>query len=181
MLKNQRHRKRCQLDFQQIFEETLKLAKEEREELEKQDGQATEKVHKRRSKNGYLHRNSDGVVVPMTWADSSWYIYYVHPDNLEQNSKKKSFSKKFRLRFRMPFESYLDFVKEAKDNELFKRWTGFDACGKKSSPIELLILGSLRYLGRGWAFDDIEEATSISEEVHRTFFHGNNSGRSQRT
>ena len=33
------------------------------------------------------------------------------------------------------------------------------------------MLGSLRYLGRGWTFDDIEENTAISNEVHRTFFH----------
>ena len=38
------------------------------------------------------------------------------------------------------------------------------------SPLELLILGSLRYLGRGYMFDDLEECTAISEEVHRVFF-----------
>ena len=26
-------------------------------------------------------------------------------------------------------------------------------------------------MGRGWCFDDLEEATGISEEVHRVFFH----------
>jgi hypothetical protein len=34
-----------------------------------------------------------------------------------------------------------------------------------------MILGALRYLGRGWTFDDCEESTAISEEVHRVFFH----------
>lgn len=38
-------------------------------------------------------------------------------------------------------------------------------------PLDLLVLGSLRYLGRGWTFDDLEESTGISEEVHRVFFH----------
>jgi hypothetical protein len=41
----------------------------------------------------------------------------------------------------------------------------------KVSPIELLLLGTLRYLGRGWTFDDIEEATKVSRDVHRCFFH----------
>ena len=41
----------------------------------------------------------------------------------------------------------------------------------KRHPIELLLLGSLRYLGRGWTFDDLEECTGISEETHRVFFH----------
>ena len=34
-----------------------------------------------------------------------------------------------------------------------------------------MILGSLRYLGCGFTFDDCEECTAISKEVHRTFFH----------
>ena len=39
------------------------------------------------------------------------------------------------------------------------------------SPIELLLLTSLQYLGRGWTFDDLEECTAISAEVIRVFFH----------
>jgi len=37
--------------------------------------------------------------------------------------------------------------------------------------MELLLLGTLRYLGRGWTFDDLEESTAISGEVHCVFFH----------
>jgi hypothetical protein len=40
---------------------------------------------------------------------------------------------------------------------------------KKVSPVELLVLGSLRYLGRGWTFDDCEESTAIEKEVHHFF------------
>ena len=29
----------------------------------------------------------------------------------------------------------------------------------------------MRYLGRGWTFDDLEESTGIDEETHRQFFH----------
>jgi hypothetical protein len=39
------------------------------------------------------------------------------------------------------------------------------------SPIPLLVLGSLRYLGRGWTFDDLEECTYIARDVHRVFSH----------
>ncbi len=39
-----------------------------------------------------------------------------------------------------------------------------------SSPIQLLVLGSLYYLGRGWTVNDIEEQIAISKEVHCTFF-----------
>jgi len=36
--------------------------------------------------------------------------------------------------------------------------------------VELLILGLLHYLGRGWTFDDCEESTTIDSDVHRSFF-----------
>jgi hypothetical protein len=37
--------------------------------------------------------------------------------------------------------------------------------------MELLLLGSLRYLGRGWTFDDLAESTFVRRDVHRCFFH----------
>ena len=42
---------------------------------------------------------------------------------------------------------------------------------RKRLPLSLLLLGALRYLGRGWTFDDLEEDTGISSETHRIFFH----------
>ncbi len=38
------------------------------------------------------------------------------------------------------------------------------------SPVELLVLRSLCYLGRGWTFDDCEELTAIDKDVHCCFF-----------
>ena len=78
---------------------------------------------------------------------------------------------KFRNRFRLPYANYLDLLQWIRDDTRFARWCGEKVNRKMSSPIELLVLGSLRYLGRGWTFDDIEEQTAISREVHRTFFH----------
>jgi hypothetical protein len=46
-----------------------------------------------------------------------------------------------------------------------------DAVGRESAPIHLMILTSLRYLGRGWTFDDCEEATAVSEDVCCVSFH----------
>ena len=73
----------------------------------------------------------------------------------------------------MSYESYLKHLIEVKESPLFKQWSddSFDCIGNKSSPIELLLLGALRYLGRGWTLDDLEEQTTISEETHRRFFH----------
>jgi hypothetical protein len=77
---------------------------------------------------------------------------------------------KFRGRFRIPYFNYLEVLQWIRDDTRFARWCGVKCNNKMSSPIELLVLGLLRYLGRGWTFDDIEEQTAISNEVHRLFF-----------
>ena len=81
---------------------------------------------------------------------------------------------KFRRRFRVPYRSFVSLLSMARANEansFFSRWTVPKVkCTQVPSPIELLILGTLHYLGRGWTFDDLEEATGIGEETHRVFF-----------
>jgi hypothetical protein len=58
------------------------------------------------------------------------------------------------------------------EGDWFPRWTSSkDALGKPSSSLELLIIGALRYLGKGWTFDDCEESTAINEETYRVVFH----------
>ena len=98
---------------------------------------------------------------------SEWYRRYVRDPDLFLTSKQ---NKLFRRRFRMPYQSYRDLVREARENNWFPKYERCNAVGQKGVPLDLLILGALRYLGRGWTFDDIFEATSVSEEVHRTFF-----------
>ncbi|KAL7475023.1 hypothetical protein ACHAW6_000957 [Cyclotella cf. meneghiniana] len=48
---------------------------------------------------------------------------------------------------------------------------GCDAVGSTATPIEFLVLEALQYLGREWSFNNIEEATAMSVEVHHCFFH----------
>ena len=51
-------------------------------------------------------------------------------------------------------------------------WKGFcDGTSIAKSSLALPLLGSLRYLGRSWTFDDIEGNMVISEEVHCVCFH----------
>ena len=73
----------------------------------------------------------------------------------------------------MRYSSFRGHMVEVKQSNLFKQWTtgSCDAAGNPSTPIELLVLGVLRYLGRAVTFDDLEEHTGISEETHRRFFH----------
>ena len=83
------------------------------------------------------------------------------------------FHKVFRRRFRMPYNSFRELAAMAADSVIFDRWKPgkYDALGQESTPLPLLILCALRYIGRGWTFDDLSENTGISEEVIRVFFH----------
>ena len=84
---------------------------------------------------------------------------------------RRTIQKKFRRRFRLPYQSFLEFMEDARANNWFPWSTRPDATKKDPLPLELLILGAFRYIGRGFTFDDLEEATAISEETHRIFFH----------
>ena len=123
-------------------------------------GVQVKKEKKRRDKNKYLDIDPKATV---------WYFFYIlYPDTCNQK-----FNKLFRRRFRMPYQSFRDLLDIIKADDAFCRWHdgNMDSTKKPCSPIGLLLLGSLRYLGRGFTFDDLYEATGISEEVHRRFFH----------
>ena len=129
------------------------------------------KAKLKRAPRGVLARKDteDGPLEIIWPEDSLWYKAYVR--NFLMLEPKSFMAKKFRERFRLPYPNFLQLVASVSESELFDRWCGYKPNNKQSSPIELLVLGSLRYLGRGFTFDDIEENTAISKEVHRTFFH----------
>jgi hypothetical protein len=139
---------------------------------DKKDEGARNPRRKRRLKKNLFFTIDNGVRILTSPIQTNWYRLYIVSPNLD-NPK---FKQKFRRRFRLPYDRYLellDIVKKAErdDGELyFRRWMSYDATGVASSPIEIMLLGALRYLGRGLTFDDIEEATCISEETHRQFF-----------
>ena len=60
-------------------------------------------------------------------------------------------------------------MNEICDHEIFNRWSNKDATRDSSVPIELLLLGFLRYVGRGFTLDDLKECNVISGETHRQF------------
>ena len=106
-----------------------------------------------------------------TFEYSLWYMNYV----VDPSPDQKKWSRKFRLRFRMPYDAFLDLAKECEASNLFAAWcsgTGYHRYNKrKVLPLKLLILCSLRYLGRGLTFDDLEEYTGISTETIRLALH----------
>ena len=94
---------------------------------------------------------------------------YIESPDLENDR----FQKRFRLRFRLPYNSFKELLSMAEQSPLFDRWKDgrCDVVDSESTPLSLLILCGLRYLGRGWTFDDLSENTGISEELVRVFVH----------
>jgi hypothetical protein len=96
--------------------------------------------------------------------NSPWYRAYVLSDQYGRGRRK---IKKFRSRFRMPLHCVRNLITRVRDENWFPRYENVNALGQIGVPLDLLILGSLRYLGRGWTFDCLEEVTGISQEAHR--------------
>lgn len=106
------------------------------------------------------------VYVRKDFTQSVWWTYVLGGTYADPNHPHSTV---FRLRFRVPWDLYKRLVDEIRELEWFSE--NPDAAGRPSSSLELKILGVLRVLGRAFTFDDLEEVTLISKEVHRNFFH----------
>jgi hypothetical protein len=148
----------------QNFKRQRHEAGEEDYEKSKYDPHGKHAQEKKRSRTSACYD-------PRTCENSPWYKLYVSSDACKGKKSKKA--KSFRRRFRMYWEDFRELVDEIKTNDYFfgKGWGKKNAIGQSGVSVDLLVLGSLRYLGRGWTFDDIEESTLIDEETHRRFFH----------
>lgn len=145
----------------------LVLLEEEEEQLQqnkkRQRGTSTRQSHKR------MRRDPNGELVEFLARDTPWYFMYISDPDVGSSK----FQKDFRNRFRMSYSTFLSHLDDVSNDVAFRRWStgSTNAVGQASAPIGLLLLGTLRYLGRAWTFDDLEEATTISPEVHRCFLH----------
>jgi hypothetical protein len=81
------------------------------------------------------------------------------------------FHRIFRKRFRMPYNCFQELTVMLSESPLFERWREgrVDAFNRPTTPLPLLVLCCLRYIGRGWTFDDLSENTDISDEIIRVF------------
>ena len=123
-------------------------------------------VHTRTvKKHRLMVRSESGDLREILPKDTLWYLLYVQSP-LQNNRLKKM----FRIRFRIPYCFFNELSHDISNHELFSRWKFSDAVGSPPSNLKLLLLGSLRYIGRSWTFDDIYEANGISREVNRNFF-----------
>mmetsp|Transcript_29169 Transcript_29169/g.69443 ORF Transcript_29169/g.69443 Transcript_29169/m.69443 type:complete len:210 (-) Transcript_29169:246-875(-) len=115
---------------------------------------------KRRAKKSVLmaRRTDDGELEPILPKDTVWWAVYVN-NFIADDPRSQA---KFRNRFRLPHANFCELVLDCEQNELFSRWLGKDAIGRESSPIELLILGSLRYLGMAMVFQRLRVIGPVS-------------------
>jgi len=64
--------------------------------------------------------------------------------------------------FHLPQEQFMELVHLARNEQWSPSVEKKDCTAWMGRPLELMLLGALWYLGRGFTFDDIEEATFIS-------------------
>ena len=116
-------------------------------------------------KHKLLVRNTNGSLRELKTEDVIWYV--INMLNPPHNNWMKNL---FRKSFRMPYETFLEFAEEWSGHENFSGWRCHDAVGLSPSNIELLLFGSLYFLGRSWTFDDIFKSNGISHEGNSVFF-----------
>lgn len=98
---------------------------------------------------------------------ASWYIDYVVEGTLPYGAR---LLKTFKRRFKMPFTAFKDIVKEAQEKEWFPDYEENYAFGQKNVTLDMLILTSIRFLGRGCPVDEISGLSGISEKAIRKFY-----------
>jgi hypothetical protein len=137
--------------------------------IEEEKCTAKHSKRQREQSSGFLHViGEDGKPRIGRPYDSLWWINYVlHPELMTARSHML-----FRKRFRMPFKTWQDFMNDLREDPHFRTWRRgvTDCAGIPSSPIELLVLGALRYMGRKCTFDCLEELTFVSQRTHERFF-----------
>ena len=112
-----------------------------------------------------LVREDDGSLREVKPQDTLWYLLYVR-----QPPRNHSLDALFRRQFRLPYGSFLQLLNDLRNHPSFREYNSCDCTGRKSTELSLLLLGAMRYLGRSWTFDCIEEATAIARETNRRFF-----------
>ena len=95
-----------------------------------------------------------------SYKESCWYLF-MKRDLTDLNSRD---AKLFRNRFTVPYQLFKQLLAHAEEWFPQKK---YDVCGKKTTPIFLKLLGTLRMLGKGCSWDLLYELSGISGEVHR--------------
>jgi hypothetical protein len=100
---------------------------------------------------------------------SVWWLLYVHPRIGVLYNPDGPKAKDFKSAFIVTRTMFLAIVAEFRAQNYIPRGD-FDALGRESSPLELLILGSLGILGGSLQHSRLFDSTLISRHVHYVFF-----------
>ena len=106
------------------------------------------RIRKRRSSaNPLYYRDDTRRLLTLTPTRTIWYIIYVENDDQMLPRQLKKFCR----RFRPPYESFKELLKDLEIHTLFSKWKdrNKNCATKLASPLPLLLLATLRYLGRG--------------------------------
>ena len=108
---------------------------------------------------------SDGSNDPL---QSCWHRDYLDDSRakLEYRAITGHFAKLFRRQFRMPWIVFIHILDQLREDFPPSQ----DLFGRPSSPLGLLLLGSLSILGETSSFVALRSSTNISEQTHRNFF-----------
>jgi hypothetical protein len=118
-------------------------------------------------KRKFLHRNVYDGRDPRA---SFWWLDDVIDAGRTWRDPTHKNGKLFRHRFSHSFNSVHERVAKIQGGNHYLWKNKTNNAGKLLSPIELLVLGSLRILTRNATLDDLAEQIFISNEVHRCFF-----------
>ena len=152
------------LEFMQLRKNRDDISNDGRD-YGREDEEGRENAERVVKKRKFMTRVYEGYN-PTIALNSEWYLNYVIKSRLPMSKVAAS---TFRRRSRMPYASFISLVKDAREDNWFPDYENCKALGQKGAPLEILMLGSLRCLGRGWTFDDLFEATYVSQDVHRVF------------
>jgi hypothetical protein len=93
--------------------------------------------------------------------------------DLPDEAEHPAFYKRFSDHFGITIKMWKQFVADARATNSFpKRDVRSKGCGgsKIRTPLDLMVLGSLRVLCKGWGFKEVQELTFVSRQMHQTFF-----------
>jgi hypothetical protein len=100
---------------------------------------------------------------------STWWKRYVLDSTNTWKDNSHRNGQLFMRRFCVPFTAVHEVIAKIRTPEHSFWPENPDAFGRPCAPLELLVLGAFRMVTRNSTFDDLAEATNISEDVHRRF------------
>ena len=78
---------------------------------------------------------------------------------------------KFKSRCRLPYELFEEIVEELRGMPGYVAENAQNSASRPSIPLEHVLMSVLRVAGRGWCFDDVEEASGIGRSTISAKYH----------